>query len=370
MLNIDGTEVGDSTPCYVIAEIGHNHQGDLEKARQMFREAKECGANAVKLQKRDNRSLFTRELYDKPYENENSFGPTYGAHREALEFGRREYEELQRYTREIGITMFATAFDIPSADFLAELDMPVYKLASGDLTNIPLIRHVAAFQKPVILSTGGGTLDDIRRAHDAFVEINPQLCLLQCTATYPTQPGELNLRVIAALREEFPEVVVGLSDHFNGITMAVSAFVLGARVIEKHFTLNHTMKGTDHALSLEPIGMSKMVRDLHRTREALGDGVKRVLPSEVPALVKMAKSLYAARDLPAGHVLSAKDIAIKSPGGGLPPYRIDEVIGSTLSKSVRVDEPLTAAIVGLGAEAVGRKAPGAPRVPAGARRRA
>jgi len=156
-LTIDDTTITDDSDCYLIAEIGHNHQGSLEKCRELFRAAKECGADAVKLQKRDNRSLYTRAMYEKPYDNENSFGPTYGAHREALEFGREEYVELKRYAAELGITFFATAFDVPSADFLAALDMPAYKLASGDLSNLPLLRHVARIGRPVIVSTGGAT---------------------------------------------------------------------------------------------------------------------------------------------------------------------------------------------------------------------
>lgn len=337
---IGQTSINDASDCYVIAEIGHNHQGDVEKARQLFAKAKECGVDAVKLQKRDNRALYTAAMYNKPYEHENSFGRTYGEHREFLEFGLAEYQELKRYAHELGLAFFATAFDRPSADFLAELDVPAFKLASGDLKNIPHLKYVAQFQKPMIVSTGGAVLEDVQRAYDAIMPINPQLCLLQCTATYPTQPEEMNLRVITAFREHFPEVVVGLSDHFNGIAMAVVAYMLGARVIEKHFTLNHTWKGTDHALSLEPVGMQKMVRDLRRARAALGDGEKRVLPSEVSALVKMGKKLVAARDLPAGQVLAAADIAIKSPGDGLPPYELDKVLGRTLLQPVRFEDDL------------------------------
>lgn len=330
--------IADDTDCYVIAEIGHNHQGDLDKCKEMFLQAKECGANAVKLQKRDNRALFTKAMFDKPYDNENSFGPTYGAHREALEFGWDEYVELMRYAREIGISFFATAFDFPSADFLAKLDVPAYKIASGDLKSIPLLKHIAAYGKPMILSTGGGSIDDIRRAYDAIMPINSKLCLLQATATYPTQAEEMNLQVISTLRAEFPDMVVGLSDHYNGISMAVAAYVLGSRIVEKHFTLNHTWRGTDHALSLEPIGMGKMIRDLRRIRQALGDGVKRPHPNEAPALAKMGKSLVAARDLPAGHVVTLTDIAMKSPGGGIPPYELEQLVGSTLPVPVSEDE--------------------------------
>jgi N-acetylneuraminate synthase/sialic acid synthase len=339
-LTIGSTIIDDQSDCYVIAEIGHNHQGDTAKARELFLRAKECGANAVKLQKRDNRSLYTSAMFNKPYENENSFGRTYGEHREFLEFDRVQYQELQAYAKELGITFFATAFDHASADFLADLDMPAYKIASGDLRNLPLLEKVARLGKPMIVSTGGGTLDDVRRAYEAIAPINPQLCLLQCTATYPTQPEDMNLRVIETLRAAFPDVVVGLSDHYNGIALAVVAYMLGGRVIEKHFTLNHTWKGTDHALSLEPIGMHKMIRDLQRARIALGDGIKRVLDAETGPITKMGKKLVAARDLPEGHVLAEADIAIKSPADGVPPFQIGEVIGRRLRRSVRLDDNL------------------------------
>ena len=143
-------------------------------------------------------------MYDKPYDNPNSFGATYGEHREALEFGWDEYKELQDYAREIGVTMFSTAFDFPSADFLAKLDIPAFKIASGDLKSIPLLTYIAKFQKPMILSTGGGTMEDVNRAYDAIMPINQQLCLLQCTAGYPAAFEELNLRVITTFRERFP----------------------------------------------------------------------------------------------------------------------------------------------------------------------
>ena len=336
-LAIDSRTIIDAGDCYVIAEIGHNHQGSLEKAKDLFRAAAECGVDAVKLQKRNNRTLFTRALFDKPYDHENSFGPTYGAHREALEFGREEYAELQQYARELGVTMFATAFDPASADFLAELNMPAYKIASGDLKNTPLLRHVARIGKPMILSTGAGSLEDVERAVEAITAINPQLAILQCTSAYPAEHAELNLRVIETYRRRFPENVIGLSDHENGIAMAVAAFVLGARIVEQHFTINHTWKGTDQVFSLEPIGMRKLVRDLRRVRLALGDGVKRVMPSEAAHITKMSKKLVAARELPVGHVLAEGDIAIKSPGDGLPPCELEKVLGKIVSRMLVED---------------------------------
>jgi N-acetylneuraminate synthase/sialic acid synthase len=337
-LVINNQTINDSSDCYVIAEIGHNHMGKLDVAREMFRVAKESGADAVKLQKRDNKGLYTKALYDQVYDNPNSYGDTYGAHREALEFNKEQFIELQNYAKEIGITMFSTAFDIKSADFLAELDMPVYKLASGDLKNLPLLRHVAKLKKPMIMSTGGGQFEDIKRAYYEVMSINPQLSILQCTAAYPCEFSELNLRVISTFREQFPGCVIGLSDHDNGIAMAVAAYVLGARIVEKHFTLNRANKGTDHAFSLEPIGLKKMVRDLKRARVALGDGVKKTYDSEVKPLMKMAKSLFAAKDLPVGHVITQADVAFKSPGNGLPPYEIENVVGRTVKAALKSDD--------------------------------
>jgi N-acetylneuraminate synthase/sialic acid synthase len=337
-LEIDGTVINEESDCYVIAEIGHNHQGNLETAKKLFLAAKEAGANAAKLQKRDNRSLFTRDMYNKPYDNENSYGATYGEHRDFLEFDEVEYRELQQYAKEIGITFFATAFDFNSADFLAALEVPAFKIASGDLTNIPLLTHVAHYQKPTILSTGGGTLEETRRAYDAVMSINPRLCLLQCTAGYPPEFDQLNLRVITTFREQFPDIVIGFSSHDSGIAMALVAYILGARVVEKHFTLNRAMKGTDHAFSLEPVGMRKIVRDLRRARVSLGDGVKVAYPTEKAPLFKMAKKLVAARNIPAGHILTREDVAIKSPGDGLPPYELNKVVGRRTKFPLNLDE--------------------------------
>jgi len=341
-ITIDGTHIGDDTACYVIAEVGHNHQGDVEQAKRLIDAAKECGVNAVKLQKRSNRTLYTREFYEQPYDNELSFGRTYGEHREALELGADDYRALLQHAREVGVTLFATAFDAESADLLAELDVPAFKFASGDLRNTPLQRHVAAFGKPMLLSTGGGTMEDIERAVDAILPLNDQLCVLQCTAAYPANVEDLNLNVITTLRERFPELVIGLSDHQNGIAMAVVAYMLGARVIEKHFTLDHALKGRDHAFSLMPEGMRRLVRDLHRVPAALGDATKRPLPIEADPLEKMGKKLVAARELELGHVLAADDLAIKSPAdGGLPPYELDRLVGRTLRRPVAAEDFVT-----------------------------
>ena len=340
-LVVDGRVIARDGPAYVIAEIGHNHQGDVEKAKALVRAARESGADAVKLQKRDNAQLYTRALYEAPYDNEHSFGRTYGEHREALELSAAEWLELREFSREEGITLFGTVFDEPSADFLHELDLPAFKIASGDLTNTPLLRHVAGLGRPIFLSTGGGTMDDVERAVDTILPLNAQLCVMQCTASYPCEVEELNLGVIETYRERFPDLVIGLSDHQSGIAMSLVGYMLGARVIEKHFTLNHAWKGSDHAFSLMPEGMRRLVRDLHRVPDAVGDGVKRPLASEARPLEKMGKKLVATRDLPVGHVLTAEDLAARSPAdAGLPPYELDDLLGRRLTRPLMVDQAL------------------------------
>lgn len=329
-LNINGTVVSDDSAPYVIAEIGHNHQGDLGVCKQMFEEAKRCGANAVKLQKRDNKTLFTKQAYDAAYNSENAFAPTYGEHREYLEFGEKEYVELKKLAEDLDIDFFSTAFDMRSADFLADLNMPMYKVASGDIKNTPLLKHIARKGKPVIMSTGGCSLEDVQRAVEAILPINSDLAILQCTAAYPCPPEKMNLRVISTYRELFKDQVIGLSDHQSGIAMALVAYTLGARIFEKHFTLNRASKGTDHAFSLEPQGLAKLVRDLNRAKTALGDGSKDLLDLETTPIVKMGKKIVAARDLKAGVVLSEEDLAFKCPADGIPPYEADKLVGMTL----------------------------------------
>jgi N-acetylneuraminate synthase/sialic acid synthase len=342
LLTIDEFPIREDSDCYVIAEIGHNHQGSVELAKELIQAAADCGANAVKTQKRSNRSLYTDAFFAKPYDNENSFGATYGEHREALEFGRDEYLELIRFARDVGITFFATAFDFESADFLADLDMPAYKIASGDLTNTPLLRYVAEIGKPVIFSTGGGVLDDVVRAYETVSDVNDRIGILQCTAGYPAAWEQLDLRVIEGYRTAFPDAAIGYSGHDSGIAMAVIAYTLGARIVEKHFTLNRAMKGTDHVFSLEPQGLSKLVRDLRRARVALGDGHKHVYESEFAPIEKMAKTIVAARHLPVGHVLGDEDLALKSPAaGGLRPYELERLRGTRLLTPLVPDQVLT-----------------------------
>jgi sialic acid synthase len=286
-LIIDGTRIADDTDCYVIAEVGHNHGGSVEKCKELFDAARWSGANAVKLQKRDNKSLYSEEFYNSPYNSEHSYGATYGEHREALEFDFDQYQLLKCYAEAIGLTFFATAFDVPSADFLAALKVPAIKIASGDLTNTKLLGHVADLGIPVIFSTGGGDVQDAMFAEWILCDV--PLAVLHCTSGYPANYDELNLNCIPTFCKSM-DCVIGWSGHDTGIAMAPVAYALGARIIEKHFTLDRSSKGTDQSMSLEPHGFRSMVENLKLCKRALGDGVKRRYDSEIAALAKQWKN--------------------------------------------------------------------------------
>lgn len=323
---------------YIVAEVGHNHKGSIEEAKKLFLVAKTAGVNAVKLQKRDNKSLYTKKFYNLAYDNPNSYGDTYGKHRDALEFDFDQYKELQDYAKSIDIDFFATPFDINSANFLERLDMPAYKLASADLTNSPLQEAVAKLSKPMFLSTGGGTMDDIKRAADLILKYNSNLTILHCTASYPVSINDMNLSVITTLKKEFKDLRIGLSDHENGIDAGVIAYMLGARAFEKHFTLDRGQKGTDHSFSLEPVGLQKFVRNIKRVDIMLGDGEKKLLENEKKSLFKMKKSIVAKKDLKANHIINFEDLSFKSPGGGLEPYKHIDIVGKKLKDDINEED--------------------------------
>lgn len=339
-LKIGNKLVSDTSDCFIIAEIGQNHQGDVETCMRLFEMAKFCGADAVKIQKRHNRSVFTKKFFDTPYNSEHAFGPTYGLHRQALEFNLKEYKKLKKYAERLGLIFFATAWDFKSADFLNELDVECFKIASSDIINTPLLRYIARFKKPMIVSTGTANMDDVVRAYDTITSIHKKLVLMQCTAVYPAGAEFLNLKVIETFRKRFPDIVIGFSNHFNGISVDPVAYCLGARVIEKHFTLDRTMKGSDHIFSLEPVGMRKLIRDLRRVKIALGNGIKSMLKEEEQARYKMGKCILAAKNLHAGHKITKNDLIIKSPCEGILPYLIDEVIGKIIKVNLKSEQPL------------------------------
>ena len=344
-LTIGRTVINDESDAYVIAEIGGNHRGSVEDCKAIIMQASVAGCSAIKLQKRDNKALYTPRTYAEPYNSENAWGATYGQHREYLEFGMDEYRELKAFAESYGLGFIVTAFDIPSVDFLAELGVDAIKIASGDLRSTPLIANAAKVGVPLIISTGGGVLRDMERITSLLGHENA--AFLQCTASYPCDAGALNLRVIEAFRERFPETVIGLSDHYDGIAMAPVAYALGARIFEKHFTVDHTWKGSDQAFSLEPHGMATMVRDLKRTRLALGDGIKRRMECEATPLDKMQKVYYPAYPLAVGTVLTPARLLMRSPGvpNGYPPCDLDKLVGRVLTADLTENDAITPGVL-------------------------
>jgi N-acetylneuraminate synthase len=275
--------VGDGQPCFIIAEIGINHNGDIDIAKRLIRVAVAAGCDAVKFQKR------TPELCV-PQAQRNHMRDTpwgyisYMEYRERVEFGQEQYKEIDRYCREQGILWFASCWDGPSVDFLEQFDPPCYKVASASLTNDALLKHTRATGKPVLLSTGMSSIDDIDHAIDILGKEN--LVLLHTVSTYPAKYEELNLRAIATLRNRY-RVPVGYSGHETGIASTVAAVALGACCVERHITLDRAMWGSDHAASLEPTGLTRVCRDIRLVETSMGDGEKKVIERELPIIARL-----------------------------------------------------------------------------------
>ena len=337
LVRVGGRAIGDGQPVFVIAEIGLNHNGDPELAAQLIRTAAAAGVDAVKFQKRDSRALLTQELYDSPYTAWYSYGTTYGEHREALELSQADLAKLKDIAESLNVIFFASAWDLPSVDVCEELDVPLYKVASADVTNIPLLERLAQTGKPLIMSTGMSTEEELDAAVATIRRHHDDLVLLHCVSTYPSEFDEINLSTIPWLRDRF-DCPVGYSGHERGIAVSSAAVAIGACVVERHFTLDRASKGPDHAASLEPPGLMKMVRDIRAIERARGSARTGLVERELSVRAKLGKSLVAARDLPAGHALTEADLVAKSPGTGVAPNALHSLVGRVLKREVRADE--------------------------------
>ena len=276
--------VGDGHPTLVLAEIGINHNGDVQTAKKLIDVAAFAGCEAVKFQKRTVDVVYTPDELAKP--RESPFGETNGDLKRGLEFGQAEYGEIDAYCRGKQIAWTASCWDEASVDFIDEYDPPFYKIASASLTDDTLLRHTRSKGKPIVLSTGMSTLDQVDHAVDVLG--TGDLILLHCCSTYPSQYAELNLRVIPVLRERY-RVPIGYSGHETGIASSVAAAVLGACIVERHVTLDRSLWGSDHAASLEPNGIIRVIRDIRLVETALGDGNKTLAPSEIPVMKKLRR---------------------------------------------------------------------------------
>lgn len=275
--------IGPGHKCYLIGEIGINHNGDIKIAKELITVAKNAGFDAVKFQKRTPEICVPE--HQKNVMRETPWGiMTYFDYKKKIEFGHDEYEQIDLHCKKEGIDWFASPWDIPSVDFLAEFDVVAYKIASASLTDSELLKHIKTKNKPIILSTGMSTMEEIRESVSILDEDN--LLIAHSTSAYPCAPEELNLRMINTLEKEF-NVPIGFSGHDKGIQTSVAAVVMGATHLERHITLSRTMWGTDHAASLEPRGMNVLVRDIRICESAMGDGIKKVYDSEIPIRKKL-----------------------------------------------------------------------------------
>ena len=283
-IRIGNRLIGDDQPCFIIAELGINHNGDVDLSKRLISVALAAGCDAVKFQKRTVDVVYTPEELAKP--RENPFGPTNGDLKYGLEFEQEEYEEINAFCKSVKMLWFASPWDEASVDFLERFHIPVYKIASASLTDDRLLRHVRATGKPIILSTGMSTYAEIDRAVEVLG--GDDLVLMHATSTYPATYGELNLRAIPAMAARYG-VPVGYSGHETGIPTSVCAAALGACCVERHITMDRAMWGSDHAASLEPNGISRLVRDIRLWEQAKGDGIKRVYEREFPIIKKLRR---------------------------------------------------------------------------------
>lgn len=331
--------------CYVIAEIGVNHNGSVELARQLIDVAVDAGADAVKFQTFAADDLVSATAPKAEYQARNMGDASGGNQYEmlsALELSDDQFRELLEYCRERKIDFLSTPFGPRQADFLADdLGVHAFKVGSGDLTYHAFLAHIARKGLPIILSTGMATLSEVGAALAAIEEAAPvPVALLHCVSNYPADPAACNLSAMATMRQAFG-LPVGWSDHTLGPAVSLAAVGLGARIIEKHITLDVTMDGPDHAASMEPSAFTDFVAGIRAVQSAIGDGIKRPVASELPTAAVARRSVVAMRDLAAGAVVGADDVAILRPGTGLAPSMIDVVVGARLGRAVAAHQPLT-----------------------------
>lgn len=330
-----GLKQDEST--YIIAEAGINHNGQMDIAKQLIQTAAERGADCVKFQKRTVSRILTKEGLERPYLTERSFGPTYGEHKKFLEFSNDQFLELFEFAKEVGIHMTASGWDEESVDFLASIPVPFLKMASADLTNFPLLEHAAKKGLPIVLSTGMSDFATVQKAYELVQGFNPRVAIMQCTSTYPCKPEDIHLNVLQTYKLAFPEAVLGYSGHEVGIATTVAASVLGAKVVERHFTLDRTMKGGDHAASLEPGGLEKVCKYIRVCEQAMGSPHKRKLDAEQACFVKLSKSVVSAIAIPAGTVITRDMLTTKGPGRGISPMDMEKVVGKAAMKDIPED---------------------------------
>ena len=339
-IKIGNKSIGEEESCFIIAEAGVNHNSSIDLAKKLVDAAKEAGADAVKFQtfKAENVVIKNAEKakYQKTVKEESQYGML-----KKLELTEEDFRELADYAKEKDILFLSSPFDKESVDLLYELDVPVFKVGSGEITNFPLLKHIAKKEKPIILSTGMSTLGEVEEALNVIrSEGVEDVILLHCVSNYPARIEDVNLRAMETLKQAF-KIPVGFSDHTLGITASIAAAALGACVIEKHFTLDRDLPGPDHKASLEPNELKEMVQAIRDVEKALGDGVKRPTKEEEEIKRAARRSIVAKVDIPKGTIIAEDMLDVKRPGTGIEPKYIDMIVGKKAKENIRKDELVT-----------------------------
>lgn len=323
---------------FIIAEIGVNHNGSVELAKKMIKSASECGVDAVKFQTFKSEELVTENARTADYQEENTNENSQLKMLKKLELTFEDFKELKDYASKCNMIFISSPFDVNSVDLLETLDVPLYKLGSGELNNFELIDYVQKTNKPIIISTGMATLDEIKETYD-FIENKDNLIILHCITGYPTSFEEANLNFIKTLQKEF-DVLIGFSDHSPGIELPIAAVALGACVVEKHFTLDKNLEGPDHKASLNPKEFKAMVDAIRNVEVAMGDGVRKFSDNELEIKKVARKSIVLNQDVSKDMIIERGMLSIKRPGTGIPPKFIDDVVGKKLIKDLKSNNVL------------------------------
>ena len=338
-ISISNKKISENSKTFIIAEAGVNHNGSMEIAKKLIDDAVETGVDAVKFQTFKTNKLILNNIEKAPYQKKTT-NTTENQYEmlKRLEVSKAQNRELIEYCKQKGILFLSTPFEKDSLDELDELDVSAFKVAATDLTNIQFLRQVASKGKPIILSAGMCYLEEVRMALEAIEKINKDVILLQCTANYPIQDEEANIKVVQTLRNEF-DILTGYSDHSQGVGASPYAVALGAKVIEKHFTLDRNMEGPDHKASVTPDELKRLVQDIRRVEKYLGNGVKMPTCSEQMTRKSLQKCLVAAKDIQAGERFANENVVAKRTGGqGISTLYFDNIIGSMADKDYRVND--------------------------------
>ena len=337
-INIENKIIGLNQPCYIIAEIGVNHNGNLILAKKLIDKAIDAGADAVKFQKRNLQSLYRKESLENPNSESQGFEILLAELKE-IELSKEDYFEIVSYCKEKKITFLCTPWDIPSVNFLEELETSAYKIASGDMTNFPLIKHIAKIGKPMIISTGMSKIEEIDKMVSFVKKLNVQFVLLHANSTYPSPIESLNISLIPEYRKKFG-TQIGFSDHETGIIGSITAANIGAVVIERHITLDKKMKGLDHSSSLEPDEFKELVTMIRLSEKAKGKPIKKMTRAEVLQREVVSKSIICMTDIDEGEVFSDKNMDVKGPEKGLSAQYFFDMIGKRSPRKIKKGEYL------------------------------